>query len=122
MENNAEPQQILDELKKLVILSHRISEIHEYNLTRYPYIVFNGIKNVKIDYDFSRVKTDQDEPELSNSYVLFYLEIEENTQNDFMDKRCSALESYVKTLFWSTTTVEVYQNDKIIFKSKKHER
>lgn len=106
------------EMAKLAIFSNRISEFHEKNLKMYPLVFFNGVKEAKLDYDLERKKTTQDEPEIVNSMVSYYLDLDES-QNDLLDKRFEALETSVRGLLWNDITVEVYFNDRIVFKSKK---
>jgi hypothetical protein len=115
------------EMAKLAIISNRISEVHEKNMKTYPFIFFDGVKDVKIDYDLSN-KANIDESDYkqlrvntptANHFVKYYLTINPETQNQNMDRRLTAIESAIRTLFWKNVTVFIYINDKLIFESKK---
>lgn len=113
----------------LVVSSNRISQVHEKSLLAYPFIFFDGIKEVRIDYDLShRHDVDLDsknnitvKPPLQHCYVSYYL-IMDDTVNTNLDRRFQALEDSVKTLFWKDLTVKVYFNEKIVYESKKYVR
>lgn len=110
----------------LVLSSGRLSEFHEKNLKMYPLIYFNAITEVKIEYDLA-VRHDADvdnknnltlKKPLQNCIVSFFLKLDES-QQDSLQKRFDALEHSVRVLLWKDLPVEVYFNDKIVFKSQK---
>jgi hypothetical protein len=109
----------LKEYAQLAIISGRLSEMHIQNLKLYPMIFFNGVHAVRIQYDLTHKKTAEDEPVLNPNIVSFYLDLE-GDQNAQIDKRFAALETAVRDLLWSDITVEIYFNDKIVFKSNKN--
>lgn len=111
-------QSQLKEMAQLTVLSGRISEVQVKNLRMYPLIFFNGVVQAKVQYDLSSKKTTEDERPINPSIVSYYLEIDEKENNDSLDKRFEALENSVRTLFWNDITVEVYFNNKIVYKSK----
>ena len=113
-------------MASLVLSSGRLSEFHERNLKMYPLIYFNGVTEIKIDYDLA-VRHDADVDQKNNltlkkplqsCIVSYYLKLDESLQ-DSVQKRFDALETSVRTLFWKDLPVEIYFNDKIVFKSKK---
>lgn len=124
-----ETAEIVKEMAALAMKSNRITPIHEQNLKMYPLIFFNGVSQVKIDYDL-HVRDDVEVDDQSNkiiiknpirnNYVAYYLTIDENSDNSNMKKRFEAIEISTRTLFWNDLTVEVYINDEIVYKSKKH--
>jgi hypothetical protein len=115
------------DMAKLILVSGKISEVHEKNLKMYPLIYFNGVKEAKIDYDLSH-KADALVDRMNNltirapfrsNVVTYYLTMNENAKNDNVEKRFKALEASVRTLFWKDVIVEVFMDDKIVYKSKK---
>ena len=109
----------LREMANLAIFSNKITEFHEKNMKMYPLVYFNGVSSVKIDYDLSHTKTVGDVPVSSQSMVSYYLEIDETQDNSHLDNRFIALEKSVRTLFWKDVVVEVFFNNRIVYKSKK---
>lgn len=109
------------ELAMLTVLSNKISPIQEQNLKMYPFAFFDGVKEVKIKYDLEHKKTTEDEPVINNSLVSYYLTLD-NTELTMLEKRFEILEASVRNLFWKDIIVEVYFNNKIVFKSKEYER
>ena len=116
-------------MAKMVVLSGRISDVHEKNMKAYPFIFFDGIKGMKIEYDLTN-KSDIDESSkqkivvkapIRNHFVAYYLDIDNQVQNQNMDRRCTTLESAIRSLFWKDVILKIYINDKLIYESKKNE-
>jgi len=110
----------------LVLSSGRLSEFHEKNLKMYPMIYFNDVKEVKIEYDLA-VRHDAEvdsknnltlKKPLQNCIISYFLKLDESLQ-DSVQKRFDALEGSVRNLLWKDLPVEIYFNDRIVYKSKK---
>ena len=110
--------EILREMARLTALSGRISDVQEKNLTMFPFIFFDGIKEVKIDYDLAPAKSMDDTPTFINSLISYHLAVDESINNE-LKERFGFLEAAVRTLFWSDVVIEVYFNDQIKYKSRK---
>jgi len=114
--------EIVEDMAKLTILSNRINQVQEKNLKMFPFIFFEGIKAVKIDYDLSRTKPEKDEHEKCTSRVSYFLTLDEKANEPNKEKRFVATEGAIRQLFWSDVEVEVYFNDILVFKSVKNDR
>lgn len=124
------------EMAKLSIYSNKISEIQEKNLKMYPFVFFDGVKSVRIDYDFSNhvtweteenSKTENiayqaNEIDTSHFRVSYFLTIDETYENISIDKRFDAIEASVRNLFWKDVKIQVYLNDTLKFESKPNVR
>lgn len=127
MQLSDDTSQIVKDMAKLVLVSGKISEIHEKNMKLYPLIYFDGVKEVRIDYDLShkadalvdRANNLTINAPYRNNIVTYHLTIDENVKNDNLDKRFAALEASIRTLFWKDVIVEVFMGEKIAYKSKK---
>lgn len=108
------------EMAKLAVLSNKISDVQLTNLKNYPFIAFDAIKEVRIEYDFSHQKTVKDEPVIHNPLVSYYLTLDESKNQEALNLRFEAIEKWVRNIFWKEVLVEIYFNDKIVFKSRKH--
>lgn len=111
----------------LVVNSNRISEVHEKSMKMYPLIYFEGVSQVKIDYDLSHqsdVSVDKQnnitvKSPLRHCFVSYYLTIDESQLDENIKKRWAALENSTRTLFWKDLPIKVYFNDRLVFESKK---
>jgi len=129
----SDTKETLRNMAKFAISTNQISEVHVKNLKLWPFIFFNGVKSVKLDYDLttnSRVTSDTDEktgnveyrfddPDTKNFHISYDLEIDESQDNSNLEKRFDALEKSVYTLFWAGIPVEVAFNGKRVYQTKK---
>ena len=124
-DNNA--ANIVKDMAKLVLVAGKISDVHVKNLQMYPLIYFDGVKEAKIDYDLSHkadALVDKDNNLTINApyrhnVVTYYLTLFPGAKNDNLDKRFAALEASIRTLFWKDVILEVFMDEKIVYKSKK---
>lgn len=108
--------ELLKEMARLTALSGRVSDVQLKNLQFFPLVFFEGVTEVKIEYDLMPQKSIEDEPTKCNSLVTYRLALDES-KNSNLDERFLALEKSVRTLFWSDTIIEIYFNKKIVYKS-----
>lgn len=116
-------------MAKLTMLSNRISEIQEKNLKMYPFVFFEAVSGVIVNYDLSNsldmesetnkgeIKYGFNEPKDSHLRVSYYLKLDTKL-NANEEKRFMAIENAVRSLFWKQVKVEVYFNEKLVYKSK----
>lgn len=109
-------KQQLREMAKLSMLSNRISEIQEKNLKHYPFVFFNDVKSVKIDYNLSRF--DNEESERTERHVTYHLELDESSNEKHLDKRLFCIEEATRVLFWNDLKVRVTFNGKQVYESE----
>lgn len=109
------------DMSKLTLLSNRISDVQEENLKKYPFVVFDNIKEVKVDYDLSHEKTEKDKTVAHSSFVRYNLILDESKNTQALQFRFEAIEKWVRKLFWKNVLVEIRFNDKIVFESDKNE-
>lgn len=93
----------------------------------YPLVFFNGVSEVKVDYDFSSgqlIDTEENLDKVDITYkfnkldtknfrVSYYLTLDSESDNNQIDKRFQAIESSVRNLFWKEVKVEVYFNNEL---------
>ena len=111
----------LKELAQLSLLANRISEIQEKNLKMFPFVFFEKVKEVKIDYDLGHAINEENKEIQHKSFIAYRLTLDEeaNKSASFsVDRRFSALEVSVRDLFWKDISVQVYFNDKLAYESK----
>lgn len=133
MSNENEIKETLRKMAQFSISNNQINEIQEKNLKAYPFVFFNGVKSLKIEYDLTNhSKVDYDtnpktleivykfsKPDTRNFRIAYDIEIDESEPNPHMEKRFDALEKAIHTLFWKGIPVEVSFNGKVVYTSKK---
>lgn len=126
-----EIKQTLRKMAQFSISTNQINEIQQKNLKMYPFVFFNGVKSVKIEYDLtnhSKVDYELDpksaeitykfnKPVTDNFKIVYHIEIDESEANPNMEKRFDALEKSIKTLLWNGIPLEVLFNKKSVYKS-----
>jgi hypothetical protein len=96
------------DITKLGMFFGRISEVHIQNLKNFPWIFFNDLTEVTLDYSVASKKED-------SSMVSYGLVIAK--ENDNLEKRYKAIEDAVRALFWKEVHVKIFINHKEVFKS-----
>lgn len=97
MEQTDNQRQVLDEHRKLMVISGKFSEFQIKNLEIYPQIVFDGIKEMKIDYDVSTKK--------GSGYVYYTIKMGKKPED--IEKRIKDIECWVKDLLFKEIEVKV---------------
>lgn len=129
MSDEQQTRKMVDEMAQLAILSGKISDAHQKSLKTYPFIFFDGVKTATIDYDLSSdsmIDTEEDKKKVTVKYnmkgvktghmrVSYYLEFYDGFINDHQEKRFTAIENAVRTLFWKDVKVEVFFNNKLAY-------
>lgn len=100
----------LTEMAQLTMLTGRISEVHFKNMQSFPFIFFNEVAEVELDY---AIATNQEE----ESSVTYRLTLD-LLANDQIDKRYKALENAIQTLFWKDVALSVQVNGQDAYKSE----
>lgn len=125
--SDANPKDFVKGMAALVVSSNRLSEFHEKNLKMFPFVFFDQVSEVKIDYDVSvehNVDVDKKnnitiKKPFKNCYVAYYLAINEDANKHQLARRFETLENSVRDLLWKNLAVKIFFNDKLVFESKK---
>jgi hypothetical protein len=98
-------EKIVEDMRKLTMLTGQLSSIHEETLYAWPLILFDGVQNIEIKYDLTKEYTQ----EVGEGYVIYNLDISDDNilkEEDF-HKRCEILTGWVRDMFWNNIKVEV---------------
>ena len=121
-----EVKETVRDMAALIVNSNRISEVHEKSMRNYPFIYFDYVSAVKIEYDLSH-EPDVSLDKLNNitvkspkrhCFVSYYLTIDERKLDENLKVRFAALENSTRTLFWKDLPVKIYFNDRLVYESK----
>lgn len=132
MSKEKEIRETLTGMAKLSISTNTLNEIHIKNLKAYPYVFFNGVKAVQIDYNLHtdskidyetdkksfEIKYNINKPDTSHFFIKYSLQIDETQDNSHLENRFIALENAIRTLFWVGIPLEVYFNGNKMYKSE----
>lgn len=131
--SDSESEQKIREMARLSLMNNMINPIQEKNIKFFPFVFFNGVKSVNIDYDFSTIQpsieAEENLKELEISYkigkletkhfrVSYRLTIDKDSDNILIENRFLALENSIRNLFWKETKVEIFINDELKYQSK----
>lgn len=119
-------------MAKLTLLTNKLNPIQEKNLKMYPFVFFNGVRYVKVDYDLSNdqmVESEERPDDLEITYklnkadvshlrVTYHLDVDEEEKNDNLPKRFESIEQSVRNLLFKEIKVQVFINGKLRFESK----
>jgi len=111
---------IIEEHKKMVVMSGKISDFQLNNLKHYPFIILGDyIKNIKIDYSFTKSGSGVESDDLKTEEVYageirydFSFNKEPEYTEEELTNRLDQLISWVKHLFWTDTAVKFYKDGK----------
>jgi hypothetical protein len=108
-------QEQIQEMRKLVLFSKRLSEWHIKNLKLWPQIVFDNLANAEIEYNIG----DKSE----ETYIRYVLKFKKKAKLSDFDLRSSHLEKWVKSILWSDTQFSIVDpNGKVLYGIGKDER
>lgn len=135
-------QETIQEMARLTMLSNKLNEVQIKNLKMYPFIYFDGIQQIVMDYDFSNnldVNTEEEVTPATEEegakldikydfqttpehlYINYHLTLEPTIKQIHLEKRFEALEGSVRALLWKEIVVRVFFGSDKVFESKKHE-
>lgn len=125
-------QETMQELARLTLLSNKLSDVQLKNLQMYAFVFFDGVKELKLDYDLSNnmeVESEEDAKNIDVTYkfhpksdhlrVSYYLTVTPGTEQPNIERRFASLESSVRHILWKDIKVQLFINDKMILESKK---
>jgi hypothetical protein len=98
-------ENIVEDMRKLTILTGQLSSVHEETLYTWPLVLFDNIENIEIKYDLTKEYTQR----AGEGYVVYRLEISpENVpkEEEFV-KLCKILTSWVRDMLWDDIKVDI---------------
>lgn len=107
-EDKKEEQTIVDEHRKMVMMTGNLSDFQLENLKKWPFLLFDGLEKVKVDYDFTKLIAEQEE--LSPGMVTYNLHMNSNAPSlteEVKGKKIEILTNWTKFLFWKETSVRI---------------
>jgi hypothetical protein len=102
---NESVEKIVEDMRKLTMLTGQLSMAHEESLYAWALILFNDVENVEIKYDLTKDYT----KEVGEGYVIYNLDIpvDKIPKEEEFHKRCEILARWVRDMFWNEIKVEV---------------
>ena len=107
---------ILEDMRKITLLTGEISSVHQNSLTKWPYIIFDKVEDVEIKYDL----TQDTWRGFGQNWINFYISSSGQNIED-LEKRCKTLDSWVKDMFWNEIEIKIYINGSVIYPANTQE-
>lgn len=112
-ETKKEEQTIVDEHRKMVIMTGQLSDFQLTNLKQWAFIVFQeNLEKANITYDFTKIVAEEEA--LSPGVVQYDFYFKPGTKLVKADtkKRLEHLKTWVKFMFWKETEVRIMKDGK----------
>lgn len=103
-------QNILEDMRKITILTGEISSIHEKSLSTWPYIVLDNVQNVEIKYDLSKATYEN----VGYNLIDFFVTLSDQDVSD-LEKRCETLKKWTQEMLWSEIEINVHINNTLVY-------
>lgn len=104
---------VVDEHKKMLIMTGNLSDFQLDNLKKWPFIIFDKeLEEVKINYDFTKLVAEQEELAPGRVEFDFYFKKNTKLNRDETKKKLEMLSLWTKFLFWKETGVEIKRSGK----------
>lgn len=105
-EEKKEESNIVEEHKKMVMMTGSLSDFQLENLKKWPFLLFDDLEEVKVNYDFTKLISEEEE--LSPGVVEYDFKFKKNTKLDRNNtkKQLDTLTLWTKFLFWKETEVK----------------
>jgi hypothetical protein len=98
-------KEILDDMRRITMLTGEISSVHEESLKKWPLIAFDEVAGVEIKYDLTKEYT----KEVGEGYVIFEIDMPEEKipKDEDFHTRCEMISQWVRDMFWDEIKVEI---------------
>jgi len=103
MSEKEQSNNIVDDHKKMLIVSGNLSDFQLKNLKTWPFVVFDNIEDAMLDYNFGSENGIDTAGEVT--YTIMKKDITKNEDN--IDNKKETLINWVKFMFWKETKVTV---------------
>lgn len=110
--NNQVDEKLINEHRAAVALTGNVSDFQLKNMKTWPFILFDNIKQVKIDYNFYK---ENGSDSLHAGKVTYNIEFDKDPAipKEEVKKKLEHLSLWTKYLFWKDTEVEVQKQGKV---------
>lgn len=98
-------EEILEDLRKITMLTGELSKIHEDSMRKWPYILFDEVEDIEVKYDLTKQYTQ----EVGEGYMKFIVNMPDHVsyEDDDFEHRCNTLTNWVRDMFWPEIKVQV---------------
>jgi len=97
---------MLDDHKKMLIMTGKISDFQLKNLKTWPFILFDKVDKVELEYDFSEMVSDGSEAlteSIGAGKIAYNIKLDSVPSKENIE----TLKNWTKFLFWNDTLVEI---------------
>ena len=99
--------EMLEDFRKITMLTGEISSVHVASLKQWPYVAFNGVQSVEVEYDLTKETVTA----MGEGSVVFKLTVDPAADNEKMFAEiCAVMTGWVRDMFWPEIKVSIYFN------------
>jgi len=104
-ETKKEESTIIEDHKKMVMMTGNLSDFQLNNLKTWPFLLFDSLESAEITYDFTKLVAESEE--LSPGTMQYNFKFKKDTKLDRerTKKQLETLSLWVKFMFWKETEV-----------------
>lgn len=111
-ETKTEESSIIEEHKKMVIMTGNLSDFQLKNLKTWPFLLFENLESVEITYDFTKLVGEQEELAPGTVQFDFYFKEKTKFNIEEVKKQLSTLSLWTKFMFWKETKIKFLKSGK----------
>jgi hypothetical protein len=111
-EETKDESSIIEDHKKMVIMTGSLSDFQLQNLKTWPFLLFDGLETVEITYDFTKLVAEQSELSPGTIQFNFNFKGELEPEKDLAKKQLETLSLWTRFMFWKETKVNFLKSGK----------
>ena len=92
---------LVNQHRQMMLLSGNLSDFQLQNLKNYPYVFFDGVEKVEINYNFG------DDGVVTPGEIFYKIKLKKRAKKKSLKKNEDELIACVKFLFWKETKVYI---------------
>jgi len=109
--SNNDLEKILEDMRKITMLTGEISDVHEKNLKQWPYILFDNVQEVEIKYDLTKDRT----KEVGQGYIQF--DVTTDLEQQHVEIKGDNLSKWARDMLWKEIEIRIKINGEIKYRN-----
>lgn len=123
-------QETLREMARLTMLTNKLNDVQIKNLKMYPFVFFEGVRELNLEYDLSNnldVSTEENKKDLDVKYdvstetkhqfITYRITVDDRAfglNQEHIQNRYNSIVAATRNIFWKDLKVNVYLNNMLL--------